>query len=90
MAVTLELPTGSAPKAEATVTQETSKPTIKENINEDAFWAAAAEEVGTGSINQGLWTRLLVHHDGDEAKAKLAYLKARVATMKAEAISEAS
>jgi hypothetical protein len=44
----------------------------------DEVYAAIAKEIEDGSVNQGLWTRLLVENEGDPVKTKVAYIKARV------------
>lgn len=61
-----------------------SVPTPLENSNDDALYEFVAEEIDCGRLKKGLWTRLLVHYGGDEKQTKIAYIKARVAALKAE------
>jgi uncharacterized membrane protein YhaH (DUF805 family) len=51
---------------------------------DDALYAAVAQELEKNDIAQGLWTRLLVENEGDEQKTKISYIKARVRTLKAQ------
>ena len=45
---------------------------------EEDFWAAAMAEAETGQRRPGVWAKAFAECDGDETKAKVAYLKARV------------
>ena len=54
----------------------TSKP-LSESTEED-FWATAMTEVETGQRRPGIWAKAFAECDGDETKAKVAYLKVRV------------
>lgn len=45
---------------------------------EEDFWATAMSEVETGQRRPGVWAKAFAECDGDETKAKVAYLKARV------------
>jgi hypothetical protein len=46
-------------------------------VDEDAIYAAIANELKTGATNEGLWTRLFAECDGDENRTKVAYIKQR-------------
>jgi hypothetical protein len=46
-------------------------------IDEDAIYAAIANELKTGATNEGLWTRLFAEYDGDDNRTKAAYIKQR-------------
>jgi hypothetical protein len=48
-------------------------------VDEDAIYAAIANELKTGATNEGLWTRLFAECDGDENRTKVAYIKQRAA-----------
>jgi hypothetical protein len=52
----------------------------KEPIDDsaDELYAIAWDEVETGNPDKGLWARLYVKHDADEAKTKVAYIEDRV------------
>ncbi len=54
------------------------------SIDEDAIYAAVANEIESGQTDKGLWTRLYVENDGDEKKTKLAYIKQRTEKMIAD------
>ncbi len=51
---------------------------ITELSNEEDHWATAMEELETGQRRPGLWGKAFAESEGDETKAKVAYLKARV------------
>ncbi len=53
--------------------------TIKEASNSD--YARIANEITSGNIDQGLWTRLFVETDGDENRTRARYIKARIASL---------
>jgi len=46
-------------------------------IDEEAIYEQVANEVESGNVRKGLWTKLWAELDGDDAKVKLAYVKAR-------------
>lgn len=46
-------------------------------VDEDAVYAAIANELKTGATDEGLWTRLFAESDGDENRTKVAYIKQR-------------
>jgi len=46
-------------------------------VDEDAVYAAIANELESGAIDKGLWTRLFAECDGDESKTKAAYIRQR-------------
>jgi len=84
-------PDQSAVEAAQTVKTETKPaqdtPTKKrlperkqESIDDsaDELYAIAWDEVEANNTDKGLWARLYVKHDADEAKTKVAYLEERV------------
>ena len=50
-------------------------------VDEDAIYAAIANELKTGATNEGLWIRLFAECDGDENRTKVAYIKQRAAKL---------
>lgn len=52
---------------------------------EEQLYEAAANEVASGQIRQGIWAQAIAETDGNQAAAKARYLKLRVEIMKAEA-----
>lgn len=62
-----------------------SKPTSSEPTGNDAF-AEALAEIEENRIDKGTWARCYAVCDGDEVKAKAAYIKARAAVMGATAV----
>jgi len=51
--------------------------------DEDAIYAAIANELETGATSKGLWTRLFAECDGDENRTKVAYIKQRAGNLMA-------
>ena len=51
---------------------------ITESSNEEDQWATAMAELETGQRRPGLWAKAFAESEGDETKAKVAYLKSRV------------
>lgn len=49
-----------------------------DKLTEEDFWAAAMNELETGQRRAGLWAKVFAGSEGDETKAKVAYLKTRV------------
>jgi hypothetical protein len=47
-------------------------------IDEDKIYTSVAEELETGQIDKGLWTRLFAECAGDEKQVKVLYIKQRV------------
>lgn len=43
----------------------------------DDIYAKIADELSSGAVDTGLWTRLFVESDGDERQTKVRYIKAR-------------
>jgi hypothetical protein len=60
-------------------TQSTSISTMPQtfSFDEDAVYEVVANEMDSGKMDKGLWTRLFVELDGDEKKTKIAYIKQR-------------
>jgi hypothetical protein len=54
-------------------------------VDDDALWAAALAELEEGRRHAATWARSFSAADGDEAKAKAAYLRERVHQMYEEA-----
>jgi hypothetical protein len=46
-------------------------------FDEDAVYEVVANEMESGKLDKGLWTRLFVEMDGDEKRTKIAYIKQR-------------
>jgi hypothetical protein len=46
-------------------------------FDEDAVYEVVANEMDSGKMDKGLWTRLFAEQDGDEKKTKIAYIKQR-------------
>ena len=46
--------------------------------DEESNWAAAMAEVASGQLRPGIWAKAFAEANGDDAKAKAAYLKVRV------------
>ncbi len=63
-------------------TSASPTPTMKA-INEpsNSDYARIADEITSGNIDQGLWTRLFVETDGDENRTRARYIKARIALL---------
>jgi hypothetical protein len=57
---------------------------IRDNPNDEGVWAAVLQEFDSDMRKAGLWARLYAECDGNEARAKAAYLKARVGQLLAE------
>jgi hypothetical protein len=55
---------------------------------EEDHWAAAMAEIESGQRRPGIWAKAFAESDGDETKAKVAYLKARVAQLTAASSAE--
>jgi hypothetical protein len=49
-----------------------------ESSTEEDHWATAMAEVDSGQRRPGVWAKAFAESEGDETKAKVAYLKARV------------
>lgn len=52
--------------------------TVTTDVEQEDFWAAAMAEVESGQRRPGVWARAFAEADGDESKAKAAYLRVRV------------
>ena len=50
-------------------------------LNEEALYERIANEIESGSQNKGLWTKCFVESEGDEAKTKVSYIRARMAQL---------
>lgn len=71
--------TNRAPASRNTPIKNSAPVSMNSNvIDEDILYETVANEIETGNINKGLWTRLLVEMDGDEKKTKIAYIKYRL------------
>lgn len=47
------------------------------SFDEDTVYEVVANEMDSGKMDKGLWTRLFAELDGDEKKTKIAYIKRR-------------
>lgn len=54
-----------------------TNPTSSFEIDEEAIYELVANEVESGNVRKGLWTKLWAELDGDDTKVKLAYVKIR-------------
>ncbi len=52
-------------------------------VDEDAIYAQVADELDSGQIDKGLWTRLYADHEGAEVKTRVAYIRERSARLRA-------
>lgn len=52
--------------------------------NDEKIYEDIANEIESGNVRKGLWTKLWTELDGDDGKVKLAYIKARVAQIAVE------
>ena len=59
---------------------------VKQPTEED-HWGTALAELGGGNRQQGVWAKAFADSDGDEVRAKVAYLKARVPQLSSAADS---
>lgn len=59
---------------------ETLSPTLMtlDKSTDEDHWATAMNEVESGQRRPGLWAKAFAESEGDETKAKVAYLKSRV------------
>jgi hypothetical protein len=72
------------PSAPSSSSQEQPAVMVDAAIDEDAVYAAIANELKTGATNEGLWTRLFAECEGDERRTKVAYIKHRAEKLIAE------
>jgi len=49
-----------------------------DNISREELWAQAFDEFERGELLRGLWAQCFSESDGDQAKAKVVYLRKRV------------
>ncbi len=78
-------PTEQNPRADVSApnpTEQNPAPTPNRNPPVPAEWgreslARAMEELESGALDKGSWAEALIRADGDEAKAKVEYLKIR-------------
>ena len=54
-------------------------------LNDDQIYEIIANEIESGDIDKGVWTRLLVQAEGDENKTKILYIKEMFRIMKGNA-----
>ncbi len=76
------------PPAEKNTSNQHLQPTHVEahvEVDENAIYAAIAEELKSGNTDQGLWTRLFAECDGDENRTKARYIQHRVKRIISEA-----
>lgn len=48
-----------------------------QSLDEDQIYIQIAEELDSGGLDRGLWTRLFAEYDGDEKQIKVMYIKQR-------------
>lgn len=67
----------------ATMSSSLVHQSLKEGmaVDESAIYTAIANELESGAIDKGLWTRLFAENDGDESKTKAAYIRQRANQM---------
>ena len=56
--------------------------------NTDGLYEIVAEELRSNSLKQGLWVKAFAEADGDDSKARAAYIRHRVAQLEAERTPE--
>lgn len=54
------------------------RPPVAPSAPDDETYARVAEEMESGQIDKGLWTRMFAENDGDDAKTRAAYIRHRV------------
>ena len=72
-----------SPPAKGNTSNQPLPPTHAEahaEADENAIYAAIAEELKSGNADPGLWTRLFAECNGDENKTKAQYIKQRAAS----------
>jgi len=62
------------------VSIEKSEVTTQLTTNDD--YATAADEIDSGNVDKGLWSKLFAEADGDENRTRARYIKERVAMMR--------
>ena len=72
---------GSSPAVAASIAAGAAGPKAALAIDEDAIYAAIANELKTGATSEGLWIRLFAECDGDENRTKVAYIKQRAESL---------
>ncbi len=50
-------------------------------LDEERIYAAIADELETGGVDKGLWTRLFAECEGDETRTKVFYIRQRAARL---------
>ena len=68
----------AAPPAKHTNNSVTPAVMNTESSTEEDHWATAMAEVESGQRRPGVWAKAFAESEGDETKAKVAYLKSRV------------
>lgn len=58
---------------------------VLERLADEAFYAKAAEEMGTGLRREGLWAKAIATTDGDESKAHAKYISLLAGAIRDEA-----
>ncbi len=70
-----------APLPDAVAKPRSGAKVVSDQIDEEAIYAAIAEEMETGNTDRGLWTKLFAECDGDEGRTKVAYIRERAARL---------
>ncbi len=68
----------AAPTVLPTIITPSGSTMNTESSTEEDHWAEAMAEVESGQRRPGVWAKAFAESEGDETKAKVAYLKARV------------
>ena len=55
-----------------------------DDVSDEGVWAAVLQEFDSDQRKKGLWAKLYAECDGNEARAKAAYLKARAGQLRAK------
>lgn len=63
-----------APQSQSTTQQQTA-------VDEERIYTVIANELETGAVDKGLWTRLFSECGGDETQTKVLYIKQRAARL---------
>ena len=58
-------------------------------MSEEAFYDLVATEIQQGQLKPGLWTKAFADANGDQTKARVLYIRQRVAQLEQEAVQAA-
>ena len=75
-------------KNEGSLPDVNQRAELNENSkNQNKDYEVAAEELDSGNVDKGLWSRLFSEADGDENRTRARYIKERVTTMRAQKLT---